>query len=106
MKYGRLVGVYDRPDATPWTLGRTEFPADASDAGGLLPEHTRLVRGRPVAPGEPGDAGVSPPLTARAMADATGVSDERVGPWWRGTGDLGDATARAVESRRVGGDGR
>lgn len=100
MEYRRLVGMYDRLDATSSTLEKTDILADAfDDAGELLPELTQLARGRLFASWESDDLGVSSSLTAQAIADATGVDDEQIESWWRETGDLGDAAANAIENR-------
>ncbi|MBX0296149.1 ATP-dependent DNA ligase [Haloarcula nitratireducens] len=100
MEYRQLVATYDRLDATASTIEKTEILAAAfDDAGELLPELTQLARGRLFAPWEPDDLGVSSSLTARAIANATGVAHEQVESWWRETGDLGDAAALAVENR-------
>ncbi|MBV0925905.1 ATP-dependent DNA ligase [Halomicroarcula limicola] len=100
MEYRQLVATYDRLDATASTIEKTEILATAfEDAGELLPELTQLARGRLFAPWEPDDLGVSSSLTARAIANATGVAHDRVEAWYRETGDLGDAAALAVENR-------
>lgn len=100
MEYGRLVTVYDRLDETPSTLEKTEILSDTfAGAGELLPELTQLVRGRLFASWEPDELGVSSSLTLQAIVDATGVDDDQVESWWRETGDLGNAAAKAVENR-------
>jgi len=100
MEYRRLVESYDRLDATSSTLEKTDILADAfDDAEELLPELTRLARGRLFASWESDDLGVSSSLTAQAIADATGVSDNQIESWWRETGDLGDAAANAIDNR-------
>jgi DNA ligase-1 len=100
MEYRCLVEIYDRLDATSSTLEKTDILADAfNDAGELLPELTQLARGRLFASWESDDLGVSSSLTAQAIADATGIDDERIESWWRETGDLGNAAANAIENR-------
>ncbi|SEO90396.1 DNA ligase-1 [Halogranum amylolyticum] len=100
MEYRRLVAVYDRLDATSSTIEKTDILADSfADAGELLPELTQLARGHLFASWESDELGVSSSLTARAIADTTGVDDDRIDEWWRETGDLGDAAAAAVEAR-------
>lgn len=100
MEYRRLVESYDRLDATSSTLEKTDILADAfDDAEELLPELTQLARGRLFASWESDDLGVSSSLTAQAIADATGVSDNQIESWWRETGDLGDAAANAIDNR-------
>ena len=101
MEYGALVDVYDRLGATASTLEKTDVLAGAlADAGDLLPELSLLCRGRVAAPWEAAEAGVSSSLATDAVVDATGVDRERVEEWWRDTGDLGDAAARAVDNRK------
>lgn len=100
MEYRRLVGIYDRLNATSSTLEKTDILADAFvDAGELLPEFTQLARGRLFASWESDDLGVSSSLTAQAIANATGIDSDQIESWWRETGDLGDAAANAIENR-------
>ena len=100
MEYRRLVEMYDRLDATSSTLEKTDILANMfGDAEELLPELTQLARGRLFASWESDDLGVSSSLTAQAIGDATGIDDNQIESWWRETGDLGDAAAKAVENR-------
>lgn len=99
MEYAALVDVYRRLEATDSNLAKTAILADAFAAADdeHLPLLVTLVRGRAFAAWEPDELGVSSSLTTRAVSRATGVDGATIEDWWRETGDLGDAAARAVE---------
>jgi DNA ligase-1 len=101
MQYRSLVEVYDRLDGTSSSLRKADILAETlADAGDLLSELCLLLRGRLFASWEGDDLGVSSSLATDAVVRTTGVDRADVESWWRETGDLGDAAARAVENRR------
>ena len=79
MKYGSLVGMYDRLDATSSTRGRTGILAGTfTERRDPLAELTPLPCGRRFAPWEADELGVSSSLTPDAVVTASGVGRERV----------------------------
>lgn len=101
MEYAALVAVYERLGSTPSNNEKTAIVADhlTDVAGSDLPMHVRLLRGMVFAAWQSADLGVSSSLASRAIARASGRSESDIEADWRETGDLGDAAARAVESR-------
>jgi DNA ligase-1 len=101
MEYRELVEMYEQLDATSSTLEKTDILA-AAFAGAdeaHLPVVVTLARGKLFAAWESDDIGVSTNLTKEAIAKATGIDDEQLEDWWRETGDLGNAAAKAVAER-------
>jgi DNA ligase-1 len=100
MKYAALVDVYERLEATDSTLAKRdvlgEAFADADDEH--LPLVVVLCQGHLFAAWQRKELGVSSSLTARAIAKATGVSEDGIERRWEETGDLGDAAAWATEN--------
>ena len=102
MEYGALVELYADLEATDADTALTEQIATAlaeadPESVGLL---VTLLQGRPFVAWDDRDLGVSSSLTRTAIAKATGHSESRIEDWWRETGDLGSAAARAVENER------
>jgi DNA ligase-1 len=101
MEYAALVAVYERLGSTRSSNEKTAIVADhlAAVAADDLPMYVRLLRGTVFAAWQSADLGVSSSLASRAIARASGRSESDIEADWRETGDLGDAAARAVESR-------
>ncbi len=99
MDYGELVGTYEELAATQSRLEKTEILATLlkeAERDRLGPV-VRLLRGRTFERWESGDLGISSSLTHEAISRATGIEMETIETWWRETGDLGDAAARATQ---------
>ncbi|MFC7133035.1 MULTISPECIES: ATP-dependent DNA ligase [Salinibaculum] len=101
MDYAALVAVYDRLASTQSTTEKTAILAEqlAETPQEDLPMLVRLLRGQVFAAWHSADLGVSSSLASRAVAKATGLSEDDIESDWRETGDLGDAAARAVEKQ-------
>jgi len=99
MEYAHLADLYDRLAATDSTDEKEAIVAAAfAEAGPLLPRLVTLVRGRLYPAHDRKELGVSSSLTAEAILKATGADEDALRERWRETGDLGDATAWAVEN--------
>ncbi|MFB6266941.1 MAG: ATP-dependent DNA ligase, partial [Halodesulfurarchaeum sp.] len=57
----------------------------------------KLLQGNLYAAWKEAELGVSSSLTRTAIAKATGIDEDQIEDWWRETGDLGSAAAKAVE---------
>ena len=101
MDYAALVAVYDRLASTQSTTEKTAILAEqlTETPEADLPMLVRLLRGQVFAAWHSADLGVSSSLASRAVAKATGLSEDDIESDWRETGDLGDAAARAVEKQ-------
>lgn len=101
MEYAALVAVYEELAATDSRNElRDRMAALFREADpDVLAVLVRLVRGTAFADWEDADLGVSTKLTREAIARATGTSPETIEDYWRETGDLGNAAARAVRHR-------
>ncbi|APE96028.1 ATP-dependent DNA ligase [Halodesulfurarchaeum formicicum] len=101
MEYGRLVELYAELSATEANTEQTALIARTLTA---RPETVELLvtllQGRPFVAWDDRDLGVSSSLTRTAIAKATGHSEAQIEEWWRETGDLGSAAARAIENDR------
>ncbi|MFW5965506.1 MAG: ATP-dependent DNA ligase [Halodesulfurarchaeum sp.] len=102
MDYDALVEVYADLEATEAdsALVETIEGVLASAEEETLRLLVTLLRGRPFVAWDDRDLGVSSSLTRQAIAKATGHSEDQIEAWWRETGDLGSAGAKAVESER------
>lgn len=102
MEYRELVDVYEELEATQATLEKIELLRDLYTRvdESLLPVVILLSRGKVFASWQEEDLGVSTALTKEAVAKATGIEESQLETWWRETGDLGNAAARAVEERK------
>lgn len=102
MEYGALVDLYEELEATDADTALIEQLATAlSEADPeTVPFLVTLLQGRPFVAWDDRDLGVSSSLTRTAIAKATGQPEDRIEDWWRETGDLGSAAAKAVENER------
>ncbi|MEF8771210.1 ATP-dependent DNA ligase [Halodesulfurarchaeum sp.] len=102
MEYGALVDLYEDLETTDADTALIEQLATAlSEADPeTVPLLVTLLQGRPFVAWEDCDLGVSSSLTRTAIAKATGQSEDQIEDWWRETGDLGSAAAKAVENER------
>ncbi len=102
MEYGTLVDRYEALEATDAEtalINQIAAILETADAE-TLPLLVTLLQGRPFVAWDDRDLGVSSSLTRTAIAKATGHPEDQIESWWRETGDLGSAAARAVENRR------
>ena len=102
MEYSALVDRYEALDATDADtalieeVAATLSAADPATLGSIV----TLLQGQAFVAWDDRDLGVSSSLTRTAIAKATGHEEARIEDWWRETGDLGSAAARAVENDR------
>ncbi|MFB6086563.1 MAG: ATP-dependent DNA ligase [Halodesulfurarchaeum sp.] len=102
MEYGALADLYaelEATDADTALIDRIAAELRAADPS-IVPTLVTLLQGRPFVAWDDRDLGVSSSLTRTAIAKATGQPEARIEEWWRETGDLGSAAARAVENER------
>ncbi|MDZ7849362.1 MAG: ATP-dependent DNA ligase [Halodesulfurarchaeum sp.] len=102
MEYGALVDLYaelEATDADTELIDRIATELEATDPS-VLPLLVTLLQGRPFVAWDDRDLGVSSSLTRTAIAKATGQPEDKIENWWRETGDLGSAAAKAVENER------
>ncbi|MFW5900314.1 MAG: ATP-dependent DNA ligase, partial [Halodesulfurarchaeum sp.] len=102
MEYGALVELYEDLEATDSDIALVEeIAATLSSADpDTLSLLVTLLQGRPFVAWDDRDLGVSSSLTRTAIEKATGHPEDQIEDWWRETGDLGSAAARAVENER------
>lgn len=102
MEYAELVAVYRDLEATASNLEKVDIIAGtlAEADEDHLPLLVTLLQGSPFAAWDARELGVSSSLTRSAIAKATGVDEETIEDWWRETGDLGSAAAKAVAAER------
>ena len=102
MEYSVLVERYEALDATDADTALIEEVADTLSAAEpeTLETIVTLLQGRAFVAWDDRDLGVSSSLTRTAIAKATGHEEAQIEDWWRETGDLGSAAARAVENDR------
>ncbi|MDY6761746.1 MAG: ATP-dependent DNA ligase [Candidatus Nanohaloarchaea archaeon] len=102
MQYSRLVHTYQQLEATQSTdekssilaeLFREADPDDLEVLG-------HLAMGRAFPAWETLEMGIGSKLMVRAIATATGNSEEAVEDEWRETGDLGDTVEQFVEGKK------
>lgn len=101
MEYGELAATFERLESTSASLEKTAIIADTFERAEdrHLPMFITMVQGRVFPAWRPDELGVSTNLTKQAIAKATGINEPQVEEWWRETGDLGNAAARALENR-------
>jgi len=101
MQYEELVSVYAELESTSATTEKTGILARLFEetTTELLPVVVRLSRGEVFPPWSGRDLGVSGSLTKEALVKSTGISESTLEDWWRETGDLGNAAAKAIENR-------
>jgi len=98
VNYAQLVEVYDRLAATDANTEKREILAETFvEAGELLERLVTLVRGRLGPAYDRPELGISSSRTLDAILRATGADEAAVRDRWQETGDLGDASAWAVE---------
>lgn len=102
MEYSALVDRYEALDDTDADtalieeVAATLSAADPATLGSIV----TLLQGQAFVAWDDRDLGVSSSLTRTAIAKATGHEEAQIEDWWRETGDLGSAAARAVENDR------
>ena len=102
MEYSALVERYDALAATDADtalieeVAATLSAADPETLGSIV----TLLQGQAFVAWDDRDLGVSSSLTRTAISKATGHEEARIEDWWRETGDLGSAAAKAVENDR------
>ncbi len=101
MQYSRLVDAYQELEATQSTDEKSSILADlfreADPAEVAVLGH--LAMGRAFPAWQDLDMGIGSKLMVRAIARATGNSEEAVEDAWRDTGDLGDAAQEFVDGK-------
>lgn len=101
MEFAVLVDAFEELDETQSTLEKTRILSDlfaeANDAD--LEKLVTMVRGKVFASWESKELGVSTSLTREAISKSTGIQEPTIEDWWRETGDLGNAAAKAVANK-------
>lgn len=102
MDYARLVAVYVALGATPKRLEKTHilsgFLRDVP--AGEMEHVVRLLQGKVFPNWDSRTLGVSTQLAVKALACATGASDDEIMNAWKELGDLGKVSARLVVKKR------
>jgi len=102
MEYSALVELYEDLEATAADTELIERIARALEEADseTVPLLVTLLQGRPFVAWDDRDLGVSSSLTRTAISKATGHDEATIEDWWRETGDLGSAAAKAVANER------
>ena len=102
MKYLKLAELYAELEKTSKTLEKTSLIADflKDSPKKELPRIVLLVRGAVSPDYETFELGIGKKLVIKAIAQASGVSEEQVNKDWKTIGDIGEVAEKCIKNRK------
>ncbi len=102
MKYSELAEIYERLSSTTKRLEKTEILAEFLKKVSTeeMEQVVLLLQGRVFPTHDEREVGIASNLMAKAIAIASGTSDDMISKEWKKTGDLGNVAENLVNIKR------